>query len=187
MDEAADMAQGGAQIVRDSIGKGLQFLVCRGQFLISLVEGLIDLIEGPGLAVEIGEHRDLGFQNRGIDGFGQVIHCPGAVAGQHMLVLAEMGGDKNDRDILGFLALFDDLGQLEPVGARHLHIQDDQGNVGVEKGNQSFLRGHGFRQAIVGSVENGFENHEVLRLVIHQQYVDWIRHGGWGPSGFFGL
>ena len=176
VDEAADMAQGCAQIVRDGIGEGLQFLVGGGEFPVPLLEGLIGRIQGLGLAIKVGENRGFGFQNGWIDGLGQIIHRPGAITRQNMLVLAEMGGNENDGYIFGFLAFFDELGQLEAAGAGHLHVEDDQSKVGVEERHQSFLGGHGFREVIVRVVKNALENREVLRLVIHEQYVDWIRH-----------
>src|SRR5437016_5182440 len=133
-------------------------------------------VERLGLAVELAEHRNFGFQNRGIDWLGQVIHRSGAITRENLLVLAGMGGDENDGYVLGFPPLLDELGQLEATGARHLHVQDDQSKIGVEEGHQGFLRGRGFCEPIVRVIENRLENRKVLRLVIHDQYFDWVRH-----------
>ena len=69
-----------AQIMRHGIGKGFQFSVGGQQLLVAEVQGAIGLIEGLGLAVEFGKHRDFGFQDRRVDGLGQVIDRPGTVA-----------------------------------------------------------------------------------------------------------
>ena len=62
--------------MRHRIGKGFQFLVGDQQFLVPQAQRAIGLIQRLGLAVEFGEHRDFGLQDRRIDGLGQVIACP---------------------------------------------------------------------------------------------------------------
>ena len=110
----------------------------------------------------------------GIDRLVQVIHRAGAVAFEHVLVFAVVGGQEDDRDAGGLLALLDHLGQFEAAHAGHVDIEHEQGEFLGDQRKQRLVGGFGADQAVAGIVQDGFEDGQVLRLVVHEQDVDGL-------------
>ena len=78
-----------------------------------------------GLAVQLGEDRDFRAQHRRVHRLVQIIHCAGAVALEHILILIVKSSEEDDRHLSSFLAILDHLGQFKAVHAGHLDVQDE--------------------------------------------------------------
>lgn len=71
----------------------------------------------------------------------------------------------------GALALPDELGRLEAVEPRHLHVQEDHGEVLVEQPLERLLARGGRDQVMAERAENRLEHEEVLLTVVDEQHV----------------
>src|SRR5688572_6061711 len=97
-----------------------------------------------------------------------------------MLFLAIMGGQENDGDVPGAFTALNDLGQFQATGVRHANVEYDERKIGGDESHERLLSGLRPREAIGGAFENALEHHEVLRLVVHQQYVNGSGHAYFG-------
>ena len=98
-----------------------------------LLELGVELLELPGLAVELGEHPDLGAQHLGNDRHRDVIHRAHLVAAQPVEVGQLDGGDEDDRRLLEARMLADHRRQLEAVELRHADVDQHDGDVGLQQ------------------------------------------------------
>jgi hypothetical protein len=76
----------------------------------------------PGLLVQLDEHRHLGAQHLGHYRLGEEVDGPHRVAVGHQPVGAVVGGQEDDGDVAGAVALADQRGGLQPVHPRHPHV-----------------------------------------------------------------
>jgi hypothetical protein len=78
------------------------------------------------LAEQIDEHPHLRAQNVRIERLGQVVDRAALVAGEQVRGLAVDRGDEDDRHVRGARVPLHQRRGLEPVHARHLHVEQHQ-------------------------------------------------------------
>ena len=74
----------------------------------------------------------------------------------------------------GAFARADQLGRLEAVHVRHLHVQQDGREIGVQQMTQRFGAGARQHQLLAQPIQRRLERHQIIRRVIHQQNLDAI-------------
>src|SRR6185437_12986866 len=81
----------------------------------------------------------------------------------------------------------DDLGDLEAVHARHLHVEENRRKLGLQHAAQRFRAGVGAHQFLAEGFENRLQCQEVLGAVVDEKNVDGVAHTGTVlPTFFFG-
>jgi hypothetical protein len=121
------------------------------------------------LPVQLDEHPDLGPQHPRVERLGQVVDGTRRVAAERVLRLPVDRGQEDDRDVLGPLPALDVRRGLEPVHARHLHVeQDDRVVVGKQR-LESLLAGGRADQRLAEGDEDRLEREQVLRPVVDEQ------------------
>ena len=91
--------------------------------LLGIAKQLALPLQLPLLEEKIDEHRDLRSQHIGVERLEDVVDGTHRVALEHIRVFFADRAQKDDRDRARSLARLDDLGHLEAVHARHLHVQ----------------------------------------------------------------
>src|SRR5262245_52361572 len=90
-------------------------------------------MQGDGLAVQLHKHADFGPQELRNDRDSNIIDCSVFVALELVKVCVMNGGNKDDSDLLVAGMLAYKCCQFKAVDLRHLHVQEDESNVGVEQ------------------------------------------------------
>jgi hypothetical protein len=153
--------------------QGLLRLLALGNFLL---QGPVGFFQGC-FAAEVHKHAHLGSENGWVNGLGQVVHGTSRVALDDVFVFGVMGREENDRNVLGFLAFFDELSQLITVHSGHFDVQDEERKIPTEERHQCLAPRLNCRKIIVRGIQDAFQGHQVPRLVINQQNVDGRFHG----------
>ena len=132
-----------------------------------------------GLLEEVDEHGDLGLEDLGHDRLGQEVDRADGIAAEDLGVAAVEGRQEDDRGVLRAVAPADQRRGLEPVHARHLDVEQDDGEVPVEQPLQRLGAGLGPDQVLAEVGEDGLQGEEVLRAIVDHEDVDLviIRHG----------
>ena len=118
---------------------------------------------------EIAEHAHLRAQDLRVDRLEQVVHGALLVALEHVCGLAAQRGDEDDGDVARLLALLDQLGGLQPVEARHLHVEEDHREGLPQEMQERLFAGARLDQAHLQRLERRLHREEVLRPVVHHQ------------------
>ena len=157
----------------------LQLLVCFLQgFLRPLplrdlvLERVVQGRERPRLAEQFDEHRDFRSQDVRVHGLAQVIDGADAVAPQHVFVVEQVGGEEQDGNVLTALALFDQMGEVDPADPRHPDVEDDRGKVLPQHREQRFVSRLRAHDPAARTLEHRLERVEIARLVVDDQQRD---------------
>jgi hypothetical protein len=133
-------------------------------------------LERLTLAEQLDEDRHFRPEDLRVERLEDVVDRAELVAAEDVRLAAREGGQEDDRRVFGAVALTDQRRGLEPVEIRHLHVEQDYGEVQVQELAQrrrARLRGDEVRLHVP---EDRLEGKEVVRLVIDQQNVDAINH-----------
>src|SRR6516225_5555773 len=125
---------------------------------------------------ESHENGHFGSQDFRVDGFAHVVHPANAVASEDVLLLSKLGSEKQDRNVFGFLAAFDEPRQFQTVNFGHLDIEHNRGDIVLENRCERLIGVLCPEQTIVRTCQNAFEHIEVSRPVIHQEDVCRLVH-----------
>ena len=101
---------------------GVRFLQLRGARAHAVLELGIEPLELPGLAIELGEHLDLGAQHFRHDRHRNVIDRAHLVAAQPVDIADLDRRDEDHRRLLEARMLADHGGELEAVELRHADV-----------------------------------------------------------------
>jgi hypothetical protein len=114
-------------------------------------------------AQDVGHHR----REDVVDGAERI-----AARGVH---LVGEGGDEDDRRVRRLAARADELGGLQAVHARHVHVEQDHRALVVEEPAQRLLaRGRG-DDVLVELLEDGAEDHPLVEPVVDDEDVGSVR------------
>ena len=94
-----------------------------------------------GLAVQVDEDVDLRLQDERLDGLEHIVHRSRRVAAEDVHVVLVVRREEQDRDARRARAAADERGHLVAIHARHLHVEQDHGEILPEGPAQGFLRG----------------------------------------------
>jgi hypothetical protein len=146
---------------------------------------LVEPLELPGLAVEVGEHAHARAQDLGLHRHADVVHRAALEAAQAVDVAEVHGGDEDDRRALVARVLADHRRQLEAVQLRHAHVDQHHGDVRAQQMLERLLARAGLDQGLPERGEDGLVAQELPRLVVHEQDVDRLarphRHASSSP------
>ena len=104
-----------------------------------MLELLVELLQLPRLAIELGEDLDLGAQHLGNDRHRDVIDGPHFIGAQAIDVGQMDGGNEDDRGALKTRMLADHRRQLEPVELRHAYVDEDDRDLVLEQVLERFF------------------------------------------------
>ena len=93
----------------------------------------IEPLQLPGLAIEFGEHPDLGAQHFRNYRYRNVVHRAHFVAAKPVYIADLNGRDEDHRRLLEARVLADHGGELEPVQFRHANVDQNDGNLVLQK------------------------------------------------------
>jgi hypothetical protein len=137
-------------------------------------EFLIELLQGAGLAKQLGEHPHLGAQQLRHHRHRQIIHRTGLIAAQIVGFRHVNRGNEDDRRFLEAGMSADHLRQLETVQVRHADIDQHDRDFGFQQIGQGFVgRGDG-DQVLVQLGEHDLVAEQLSRLIVHKQDIDAI-------------
>ena len=83
--------------------------------------------------IELDEHRDLGAQDVGVERLGQVVDGASLIRARHELLVGLHRGQEDDRHAARLAAVADHLRRLEPVHARHGDVEQNDGELLLER------------------------------------------------------
>jgi hypothetical protein len=102
------------------------------------------------------------------------VHRPERVAARdHRVVVAERG-EEDDRRLLRALALADQGGGLEAVHARHVDVEQDHREVGLQQLLQRLAARGGLHQVLAEVAQDRLEREQLVRAVVDEQDVDLL-------------
>ncbi len=133
-------------------------------------------------AVQVDEHADLAAHRMGIQRFVHEVHRTALVALEGVVELTASGADEDDGDLLGTLGAAHQLGQLEAVHARHLHIENGQGELMSQQQLQRLLGRFGLVHPDARRLQQRIQSQQVLRQVIDDEQVHLVVTVGHGHS-----
>ena len=117
---------------------GVRFLQFGGAGANAIFELDVEPLELAGLAIELGEHLDLGAQHFRHDRHRNIVDRAHLVAAQPVDVADLDGGDEDHRRLLEARMFADHGGEFEPVQFRHADVDQDDGDVVLEQELQRF-------------------------------------------------
>jgi hypothetical protein len=130
---------------------------------------LVGALAASPVAFELREHGDLRAQHDRVERLEHVVDRARLVAAQDLRDVGAHRAEEDDRRARAALAAADVLGRLEPVHARHLHVEQHHGEVLAEQRPQRLLAGAGGHQAHLERLEDGGQREQVLGPVVDEQ------------------
>src|SRR5437588_1741334 len=153
---------------------GVRFLQFGGAGANAVFEFEIEPLQLAGLAVELGEHLDLGAQYFGHHRHRDVVDRAHLIAPQTVDIADLDGGDEDHRRLLEAGVLADHGGEFEAVEFRHADIDQDDGDVVLEQELERFAAGGDRDQVLAEILENYFIGKQLRRLIVDQKNVDLL-------------
>ena len=140
----------------------------------ALLELGIERLELAGLAVELDEHLDLGAQHLRHHRHRDIVDRADLVAAQ-MVGVGDLHARHEDHgELLEARVLADHGGELEAVDLRHDHVDQDDGDVGLEQDAERLVWGARLDQVLAQLAQYDFVAEQFGRLVVDQQDVDLV-------------
>ena len=136
----------------------------RGELLPA--QGLVAARELLPLLVQLDEDGHLGAQDRRVERLEDVVDGARLVAAEDVLRLLADRRQEEDRDVPRALAPLDQLGGLEAVEARHLHIEEDHGELVLEQVAEGLVSRRRGDKPVAERLEDRLEREQVLRAVV---------------------
>jgi len=137
--------------------------------LPAVFQGLQLAVQRLALAEQVDEYRHLALHSQGFQGLVQKIHRSALIPLEGIVHLAPGGADKDDGNIAGLLHAAHQLGQLESVHARHLHIENGQAELVLEQERQRLVGGLCLIHLAVIALDQGGQGQQVFRQVVDDQ------------------
>src|SRR6185437_7860989 len=128
----------------------------RGPFRDARLQFLIQLLELPRLAIQLGEYLDLRPQHFGDDGNWNIVDRAHFVATQTVHFTEQNGRYENDRCFLKSRVIADHGGKLEAVQVGHADVDQDNGDVRFKQMLKRFPPRACLEQVFVQAMQDGF-------------------------------
>ena len=141
----------------------------RGELLQVQLSGL--RLQLPGHLPELDEDRDLGAQDGRVDRLEDVVDRARGVAPVDVPLLLESAVTKMIGMCCDRSRLLDQLGELEPVELRHLHVEEDAREVVEQQLLQSRRRRGDRDEPVAERLEDRLKREQVLLAVVDEQDV----------------
>ena len=125
-----------------------------------------------GFFEEIDKDRNLRSQNFRNDGGENVIDRADGVTARDVRVGVVHCADENDRRRLGARPLPDERGGFEAVHPRHVHVEQDHGEILLEQATERFLSRTGANQVLVEIGENCLVGQHLVGAIVDNQDAD---------------
>ena len=161
---------------------GVRFLQLGGAGANAIFKLGIEPLELTGLAIQLGEHLDLGAQHFRNHRHRNVVDRAHLVAAQPVDIADLDGGDEDHRRLLEARMLADHGGELETVQLRHADVDQDDRDFVLEQVFQRLAAGRGDDEVFVELLQDHFIGEQLGRLIVDQQDVDlfvvchWLVH-----------
>ena len=120
---------------------------------------------------QIDKNRDFGTQNIRVERLGNVIDGAGRIALENVVLLFGNRGHENNRDVPGFLALFDERRGFETIETGHLNIHQNKRELFFEQIFQRLRARSRLDETAVERFENRAQRQQIFAAVIDQQNV----------------
>ena len=121
------------------------------------------------LLPELDEHAHLRAQHVRVERLEDVVDGARRVAAEDLLAVAADRGEEEDRDVARALPLLDQARGLEAVDPRHLHVEQDHGEVPAEQLPERLLAGVRAHELLPERLEDGLEREQVLGAVVDEE------------------
>ena len=141
----------------------------RGQRAPREQQHLVGARAGAALALEVAEDADLRAQHVRLEGLEDVVDGARLVAAGHLGDVRAHRGQEDDRRRAAALAPADELRGLEAVHARHLDVEQDDGEVLLQQRLERLLARPCGPQADLQRLEHRRQREQVLRAVVDEQ------------------
>ena len=138
------------------------------------------------VAGQLQEDTHLGQQDLGHEGLDDVVHGPHVVAVELVLLVGVGGADEDDGHLRRVGVAAQQLGDLVAVHLRHLHVEDDQGEIVPQGQLQGFLAAVGPQDHDPRVGEDLLQGHEVGGTIIDDEDPQPETGAGWRRCGLVG-
>src|SRR6202021_1638046 len=154
----------------------LQFRIQFAEFFATLCNALFELtvkgLQLAGFAIKLDEDADLGAQDFGDDGNGDVVNGATLVGADAVDIREMHGGDEDNRRLLKTWVLAYHVGQLKAIDLWHGDIHEDDSNIGLEEVVEGFTTGCGLDETLVEISEDNFVADELGGLIVNHEDGD---------------
>ena len=152
-------------------GRLLQFRRARAHAILELA---VEPLELPRLAVELGEHLDLGAQHFGHHGHGHVVDRAHLVAAQPVDIADLDRGDEDHRRLLEARMLADHGRKLEAVELGHADVDQDDRDLVLEQVFKRLAARGGDDEVLAELLQDHLIGEQLGRLIVHEEDVDFL-------------
>ena len=150
------------------------FLQFSGSGAYSVLEFGVEPFQLAGLAIELGEHLDLGAQHFRHHRHRNVVDRAHLIAAQPVDVADLNRRDEYHRRFLEARMFADHRGKFESVEFRHANVDQDDGDVVLEQELERFAPRRGRDQVFSEVLQNDFIGEQLGRLIVHQKNIDFL-------------
>ena len=149
----------------------LQFFGALGDALLQL---LVQRLQLPAFAMQLGKDADFRAQQFGNDRDGDVVNGALAIAFDSINVGEVNAGDEDDRGLLKAGMLADHLGQIEAIDVGHADIRQHDGDVFLQQMLERFVRRRGLDQVLAKLRQDDLIAEELGRLIVDHENVYFL-------------
>ena len=129
-------------------------------------------LQGRRLTIQIREHTDFRPQELRNDRRRNIVHRAMFVSLELIEVRQMHSGNEDDRRLLVAGVLADKFCELKSIELRHVHVDEDDGDIGGQQVHQGFACRTGREQVLTQFAENRLIGKQLTRLVIDHEDVD---------------
>ena len=169
--------------MRDGIAEGLQFLVGFLPFPVQFFDHLQLVSLRLVVKGQLDKDAHLGFEHLRDDRQEEIIHRAKAVTVEPVQLRRARSGDENDRRFFETRPAADQLGELEAVHLRHVHVQQNDREIASQQALERLPTGGGLDDVLAQFRQDRLMGQQVARLVVHQENVRLLRRTRRGRQG----
>ena len=150
------------------------FFQLRGAGANPVLEFDVEPLQLTGLAIEFGEHLDLGAQDFRHHRHRNVVDRAHLVAAQPVDIADLDRRDEYHRGLLEAGMFADHRGEFEAVEFRHADVDQDDGDVVLEQEFERFAPRGRRDQVLAELLQDDFIGEQLCRLIVHQKNIDFL-------------
>ena len=139
-----------------------------------LLEFLRSDLQGMLLFEEVDIGPDFILKYFPVQGFVKIIDSACLISPEDLFGLSEGSGDEDDRNAFRAFATPHQFSSFKPIHHRHVHIQQNQGDVMLQHERQRFVTRNGFDDVQFIAPDDGFQGDQVLYTIINNQNVEFF-------------
>jgi hypothetical protein len=158
---------------------GLQCGIGVRELVVGDFEMAVEALQLAALPEQLAQHRDFRTQDLRYHRHEHVVHCAEVVAADAVQIGDVHGGHEDDRRLFVARMLMDEAGRLEAVHARHVDVEQDDGEFHFHQARQRLRAGRGAHHVFAEFAQDRFVAEQAAGLIVDEQDVDHQRCSHW--------